>query len=862
MTKVSLRAYDREIEGLIEHGQQLDEAVAHCRHILKTFPKHLDTYRLLGKAYLEAKRYDQAVDIFQRVLVAAPDDFVSHVGMSIIADDQGKLDEAIWHMERAFEVQPSNAAIQGELQRLFGRRDGVEPPKIRLTRGALAHMYVQGELYAQAISEIRAVLGGDPKRTDLQVLLAKAYFRNGQKAEAAGACNDLLSRLPYCLDANRLLAEILTGTQKAESAQEYRQRLNELDPYAAFAQESLFRTDAVSDNAVNLERLAYSGQPTQSRLPLGIGLESSPGGASPVPAEAGWGADSGVRSDQPQEPQPAPTDVPDFSLEAGWREVPAESQAPAVGGPDEAEFEPAAVPGDLPAWVKALAPREEPEPLGPAGDASAAPPDLSGGPGGSAPWAPAGLDAGAEASEVPNWLDRLGSRQIEEPSSAASVDQPPPTHTAQEVVSPEPPARPTADDRLDWLRGLDETIEGAGEVPAGAAGATGAGSLGKEPSLDLGALGTSPQEQDDALAWLEGLAAKHGAKPEEMVMPQESRTDSAPAWIDEARQIGEQAQDAWSAVGAPSDHSDAPARKDSKDAGFAVPPVSETGNEEASTVGQGPGKPFDWLRGLSDRNTFAGMETENVREEAPSREQPEPFDWQRSGQPPSVGDQPSWLDTSGAQGESTEAGVSAETSGEYVPEVNLPDWLAGLDKQPPRAALSPPEQELPAWLQTEAETPAEPTEGTRPGDWQPADKQVRPPTAELEAGAAPAAGRGAAASGAPLPTKQPIAQQGSERVPTPRRAEPVPALSRLAGPSLGSAQTELGRGNIAAALDLYGKLIRKGKSIEEIIRDLRDALFRYPVEVPIWQALGDAYMRANRLQEALDAYTKAEELLR
>jgi tetratricopeptide (TPR) repeat protein len=185
-----------------------------------------------------------------------------------------------------------------------------------------------------------------------------------------------------------------------------------------------------------------------------------------------------------------------------------------------------------------------------------------------------------------------------------------------------------------------------------------------------------------------------------------------------------------------------------------------------------------------------------------------------------------------------------------------------LDKQPPRAALSPPEQELPAWLQTEAETPAEPTEGTRPGDWQPADKQVRPPTAELEAGAAPAAGRGAAASGAPLPTKQPIAQQGSERVPTPRRAEPVPALSRLAGPSLGSAQTELGRGNIAAALDLYGKLIRKGKSIEEIIRDLRDALFRYPVEVPIWQALGDAYMRANRLQEALDAYTKAEELLR
>ena len=124
MAKISLRNYNRLIENLIENGQH-DEAIAHCRHILQTFSKYIEAYRLLGKAYLEAKRYNEAVDIFQRVLMSVPDDFVSHVGLSIIADDQSKLDEAIWHMERAFETQPSNSAIQGELQRLFGRRDGV-----------------------------------------------------------------------------------------------------------------------------------------------------------------------------------------------------------------------------------------------------------------------------------------------------------------------------------------------------------------------------------------------------------------------------------------------------------------------------------------------------------------------------------------------------------------------------------------------------------------------------------------------------------------------------------------------------------------------------------------------------------------
>jgi tetratricopeptide (TPR) repeat protein len=81
-------------------------------------------------------------------------------------------------------------------------------------------------------------------------------------------------------------------------------------------------------------------------------------------------------------------------------------------------------------------------------------------------------------------------------------------------------------------------------------------------------------------------------------------------------------------------------------------------------------------------------------------------------------------------------------------------------------------------------------------------------------------------------------------------------------PELAAAQSEMKRGDIPSALEHYERLIKKGRWLEEIIRDLREALYRYPVEVTVWQALGDAYMRENRLQEALDSYTKAEELLR
>jgi hypothetical protein len=98
-----------------------------------------------------------------------------------------------------------------------------------------------------------------------------------------------------------------------------------------------------------------------------------------------------------------------------------------------------------------------------------------------------------------------------------------------------------------------------------------------------------------------------------------------------------------------------------------------------------------------------------------------------------------------------------------------------------------------------------------------------------------------------------------------RRAPRVKGTGKLSlppDPVLGQARNELFTSNLSGALESYARLIKKGRFLDEVIYDLRDASYRFPVDVDIWQSLGDAYMRANRLQDALDAYTKAEELLR
>jgi hypothetical protein len=58
------------------------------------------------------------------------------------------------------------------------------------------------------------------------------------------------------------------------------------------------------------------------------------------------------------------------------------------------------------------------------------------------------------------------------------------------------------------------------------------------------------------------------------------------------------------------------------------------------------------------------------------------------------------------------------------------------------------------------------------------------------------------------------------------------------------------------SLEAYGRLIRAGKSLERVISDLESYLKQWP-GVDVQTALGDAYMKEGRLQEALDLYRGA-----
>jgi hypothetical protein len=643
------------------------------------------------------------------------------------------------------------------------------------------------------------------------------------------------------------MVEILPGTQRAEAALDYRQRVNELDPYAAFAQGSVFDTETVAGSAVSLERLEYTGQATNIDAVLGLGLESASAVGGRDARQPAWLASA-------KHPTQTKTGVPDFLREAGWSTADPAHEEKAASEKLEREFVPAAVPGELPAWVKALAPAEDSE----------ATSEL---PEGTPDWLR--FDVGAESSvsapgsteaaDAPSteWLedagavsgDRLAAATAigSEGTSSGSGSKEDSAHQSEASGSEVPAA---------WPNGPVSASETAAQLDESGSNRPALSQQLSSAPGNLGSLGTTAEERDDAMAWLESLAAKHGAKAEELVTNADGRSDSAPGWVEKAREIGEQGPDSWASLRSAAFNQSSANGGNGSD--IWLTPEAEQRQvadlqPHADTGPAGKRQPFDWIGGLSDKDASRASDSDNDVQAATFAQRGEAPEAPRTTVPPLIGDEPSWLGTDlSPSGGSELAGPSTPLGS----SVDLPDWLAGLDKEMPAAHVaSGPADELPAWLQPEAEAGPSVVQPAGPTDWQPVKSQTQMDASSPESSAMPVASGKAAGAGPPPSEMQATVSADA-------RLKSVQMLPKGVGASLGSAQAELGRGNIAAALDLYGRLIRKGKSLEEIIRDLRDALYRYPVEVPSLQALGDAYMRGNRLQEALDAYTKAEELLR
>lgn len=794
MANIPLRDYLSGIEELIDAGQT-DEALAHCRHVLESYPKHIDTYRMMGKAYLEAHRHSEASDIFKRVLSSIPDDFVSHIGMSIVREESGDQDGAIWHMERAFEAQPSNRAVQDELRRLYSKREGYAPPKVRLTRGALARMYAHGDLYNQAISELRGALSEDEQRPDLQVLLAEMYFRTNRQTDAIDSCSKLIEKLPYCLVANRIMVEILQSSKRDVEAQPYLDRVDELDPYAAQVGGLALASSAPADS-VNLEQLIIES-PAASEQPLPkawTGALNMPEGGEYQKEELpDWlsldnlDAQNPINDTQPKDTEPSVLS----SLE---------SLDPATGELKESDTKPVAafvsrnpstalVDDQVPEWLRELRPATSSLVMPPeAGEVESE------------------TEQPGEAEPSPRWTDEFKTAGLDRSMLPDELSEEEPAQSSDE----EPVAvSEGGDDSLSWLESLAAEQGAADEE------------LITKPEDRQKTRTLEPWEQSEpeqlatssksgVLAWLDELKSEQNEKKE--------TSEPAASWEPEADTAPASAMDAWE-----------PEPEAASDAGSegTVPAwlqdlsaeVKETG-KNAEIAPRPLDEAPDWLDDLRTAPqpvVSAEDDSEPWAEEPVSLEAEEPANQRSLADDWSAPDDLSkldWLERASPQAEEAST-PTAEPATAWVPEAEL-QGLEGLEYEEQSATAEAQGQSFAA-------------------DDSAIEEELASETAAAAAIAAPDRASARRTSGL-------------------KAAEEAPQR-------LEQARQALNFNKLADAADHYGYLLRRRLMVDEVIADLSAAVRRNPSDATLWQTLGDAYMRNNQLREALDSYTKAEDLL-
>ena len=345
MPDIRLQDYVTKIKELIR-SVRLDEAIAHSQHILRHYPKHVETYSLLGEACLEKEMYREAIEFFQRTLGADPESLIARVGLGVIYDEQGAFPEAIWQLERAFELVPGNSEVRRELLRLYGQYDEIDKTRLKLTRGALGRLYSRNGLYERAIGEFHAVLRQDPELPDIRVALVEALWREGRQLEAVEMCMELLDALPNCLKANLILGDIWLRGGNEEAAEQRLSVARALDPENGVAQELMGSDSPLPPEEVLIPEL--DAIPDEFEL----ALSDMPGAGAIVAEEALETISAEAPEEEVQEPWGTDEELPEWLRDVG---VTAEEPALELA-PDEAVLEPPpeeAVPAeDMPEWLQ------------------------------------------------------------------------------------------------------------------------------------------------------------------------------------------------------------------------------------------------------------------------------------------------------------------------------------------------------------------------------------------------------------------------------------------------------------------------------------------------------------------------------
>ncbi|OHB64566.1 MAG: hypothetical protein A2Y76_11095 [Planctomycetes bacterium RBG_13_60_9] len=171
-------------------------SVAACEKLVRLKPTDPSAHVLLGNAYADMGRTQEAVACYKEALTLDPDCFEAHLGMGKAHFACGAYPEAVASCQRALQLRPgsadahlslglalSNAGKYDEAMQAFQRAKELDPAIVE-TQVLTGKAYLQAGMCAQAIECFKDAVQTDQQHAQAYFNLGRAYLRVGEKGLA------------------------------------------------------------------------------------------------------------------------------------------------------------------------------------------------------------------------------------------------------------------------------------------------------------------------------------------------------------------------------------------------------------------------------------------------------------------------------------------------------------------------------------------------------------------------------------------------------------------------------------------------------------------------------------------------------
>lgn len=251
----------------------------------KVDPERADTYKAVGKVYMQMDSIDVAIDHYQKALTIDSTLVEAHADIGIGLLNKGRSGEAVPHLQKAADLSPTNISIIKALasaQWLAGDKEGAvvsaekalavnpDDPKVLSLVGGI---FTDIQNFDKAVEYLEKALEKDPENADTVFNLANAYLGQGNLEQAQGLFVKAVENNPDDHQALYQLGSIYDKSKQFDKAIEAFQKVVDMKPKFARGWDALYKAYAHKSAVTEGEEAREAAKKAEEALNMATALQ-------------------------------------------------------------------------------------------------------------------------------------------------------------------------------------------------------------------------------------------------------------------------------------------------------------------------------------------------------------------------------------------------------------------------------------------------------------------------------------------------------------------------------------------------------------------------------------------------------------